>query len=391
LLWRRADARRLADGFCDGGLLRRAHEPEPAVPPQMNEPTFFRTNRQLSLADVVALTGARPPAGADGMLRICRVVPLEEARTGDLSFFAHPRHRAALAATRASACFVRPRHTAFVPAGTISLETQDPQRAVAMVIAALFPAAMRSDSLFAASGVSPAANVHPDARLEDGIVIDPGAVIGPRAEIGSGTRVGPNAVIGPDVRIGRDCSIGPHASILYALIGDRVIVHAGVNIGQDGFGFAPGDKAHTKVPQIGRVIVQDDVEIGANATIDRGALVDTVIGEGTKIDNLVQVGHNVTIGRHCIIVAQTGISGSTTLGDFVLIGGQVGIAGHLSIGAGAQIAAQSGVIRNVDAGARLAGTPARPVRAYLRDKIALAHRDGKAEKSSQRHQRELAE
>jgi UDP-3-O-[3-hydroxymyristoyl] glucosamine N-acyltransferase len=143
-----------------------------------------------------------------------------------------------------------------------------------------------------------------------------------------------------------------------------------VKIGQDGFGFVIGDTSHAKVPQIGRVIIQDNVEIGANTTVDRGALVDTVIGEGTKIDNLVQVGHNVQIGRHCIIVAQTGISGSTSLGDFVLLGGQVGIAGHLHIGNGAEIAAQSGIVRNVSAGARMAGTPARPIRAYLRDKIA---------------------
>jgi UDP-3-O-[3-hydroxymyristoyl] glucosamine N-acyltransferase len=343
----------------------------------MSEPTFFRTTRQLSLADVLALTGASVPGGADTALRFRRVVPLEEARAGDLSFFAQPRHKAALAQTRATACFVRPRHAALVPAATIALETDDPQRAVASVLAALFPGAVHPGSLFAATGISPGANIHPDARIEDEVVIDPGAVVGPRAEIGSGTRIGPNAVIGPDVRIGRNCSIGPHASVLYALVGDRVIVHAGVKIGQDGFGFTLGEKSHAKVPQIGRVIVQDDVEIGANTTIDRGALADTVIGEGTKIDNLVQVGHNVTVGRHCIIVAQTGISGSTSLGDFVLLGGQVGIAGHLNIGARAQIAAQSGILRDVPASSRMAGTPARPIRTYLRDKVALARSDGK--------------
>jgi UDP-3-O-[3-hydroxymyristoyl] glucosamine N-acyltransferase len=344
----------------------------------MSEPTFFRTARQLSLADVLALTGARVPHGADTALRIRRVVPLEEARAGDLSFFTHPRYREALAATRASACFVRPRHAALVPRSTLAIETGDPQRAVAAVLAALFPAAMHPDSLFGATGVSPGANVHPDARIEDGVVIDPGAIVGPRAEIGGGTKIGANAVIGPDVRIGRNCAIGPHASVLYALIGDRVILHAGVKVGQDGFGFVIGDTSHTKVPQIGRVIIQDDVEIGANTTVDRGALVDTVIGEGTKIDNLVQVGHNVQIGRHCVIVAQTGISGSTSLGDFVLLGGQVGIAGHLHIGNGAEAAGQSGIVRNVSAGARMAGTPARPIRAYLRDKIARGRAGGKS-------------
>jgi UDP-3-O-[3-hydroxymyristoyl] glucosamine N-acyltransferase len=343
----------------------------------MNEPTFFRTARQLSLADVVALTGASAPAAADSALHIRRVVPLDEARPGDLSFFAHSRHKAALAATRASACLVRPRHARLVPAATLAIETEDPQRALAIILAELFPASLHPESLFNATGISPGANVHPEARIEDGVAIDPGAVVGPRAEIGTGTTIAANAVIGPDVRIGRHCAIGPHASVLYTLMGDRVILHAGVKIGQDGFGFTLGDKSHVKVPQIGRVIIQDNVEIGANTTIDRGALVDTVIGEGTKIDNLVQVGHNVTIGRHCIVVAQTGIAGSTSLGDFVLVGGQVGIAGHLQIGARAEIAAQSGIVRDVDVGARMAGTPARPIRAYLRDKVALARSDGK--------------
>lgn len=346
-------------------------------PAVTDEPTFFRTNRHLSLGDVLALTGAHAPAGADMALRIRRVVPLEEARSGDISFLAHPRHAAALASTRASACFVRTRHISLVPHATLALETDDPQRAVGLVIATLFPAAMHPQSGFSATGVSPGANVHPDARLEDGVVVDPGAVVGPRAEIGAGTTIGANAVIGPDVRIGRKCSIGPNASVLYALLGDRVIVHAGVKIGQDGFGFALGKKAHLKVPQIGRVVIQDDVEIGANTTVDRGTLVDTVIGEGTKIDNLVQVGHNVTIGRHCIIVAQTGISGSTSLDDFVLLGGQAGIGGHLHIGAGAAVAAQSGIVRDVEPGARLAGTPARPIRAYLRDNLALARSEAK--------------
>jgi UDP-3-O-[3-hydroxymyristoyl] glucosamine N-acyltransferase len=230
---------------------------------------------------------------------------------------------------------------------------------------------MRPSSLFAAAGVAPGAHVHPQARLESGVVVDPGAVIGPRAEIGAGSVIGAAAAIGPGVRIGRNCAVGAGASIVHALIGDRVIVHPGCRIGQDGFGYVMGAGGHAKVPQVGRVIIQDNVEIGANTAIDRGANRDTIIGEGTKIDNLVQVGHNVVIGRHCVIVAQTGISGSVTLCDYVVLGARVGINNHVTIGEGAQIAAISVVNSDVPPGARWGGTPAKPVKQWFREMLTL--------------------
>jgi UDP-3-O-[3-hydroxymyristoyl] glucosamine N-acyltransferase len=242
---------------------------------------------------------------------------------------------------------------------------------MATVMAKLFPTAVRPGSVFGETGVSPAAFIHPSARLEAGVIVDPGAVIGRGAEIGAGTVIGPNAVVGPEVRIGRDGAIGASSTIAAALIGDRVIIHPGVHIGQDGFGFALGASGHLKVPQIGRVIIQDDVEIGAGVTIDRGANRDTVIGEGAKIDNLVQIGHNVVIGRHAVMVSQSGVSGSSALGDFAVLGGQAGIAGHLKIGAGAQVAAAAGVMHDIPAGQRWAGAPAKPVREFFREVAAL--------------------
>ncbi len=251
------------------------------------------------------------------------------------------------------------------------LRCREPYRAFVTVARTLFPAALRPSSLFEASGIAPGASVHPSARLESGVVIDPGAVVGPRAEIGSGTLIGPGAVIGPQVRIGRDCAIGAGASIVHSLLGDRVIIHAGCRIGQDGFGYLMGPQGHAKVPQVGRVIIQDQVEVGANTTIDRGANRDTVIGEGTKIDNLVQIAHNVVIGRHCIIVAQTGISGSVTLEDFVVLAARVGTNNHVTIGEGAQIAAISIVNDDVPPGAKWGGTPAKPVRQWFREMKTL--------------------
>ncbi len=332
----------------------------------MSSPTFFRPAVEPSLADVVGWTGATAPEGADLSRRIRDVAPLDGAGSASLTFLDNPRYAAALAQTRAAACLVPSRYADKVPMGTIALVAKEPYRAVAIVAGHLYPDALRPGSLFGTVGVSPSAVVHPEARLEAGVTVDPGAVIGPRAEIGSGTVIGPHAVIGPDVRIGRNCSVGANATVVHALVGDRVILHAGTRIGQDGFGFAMGPGGHLKVPQIGRVVLQDDVEVGANTAIDRGSNRDTVVGEGTKIDNLVQIGHNVSIGRHCVIISQTGISGSTVLGDYVVTAGQAGLAGHLTIGAGAQVGAKSGVMNDIPPGERWFGIPAQVAREQFR-------------------------
>ncbi|KQP60238.1 UDP-3-O-(3-hydroxymyristoyl)glucosamine N-acyltransferase [Methylobacterium sp. Leaf112] len=338
----------------------------------MADPIFITPDTTLSLGAIAEAAGVSLPPAADAQAIFNGAAPLESAGPSDIAYMDNARYGDALAQTRAGVCLVSPRFAARVPTGTIALITRDPYRSYAGLLARLYPEAMRPASVFGSNGVAPGAHVHPEARLETGVRIDPGAVIGPGAEVGSGTVIGPGAVIGPNVRVGRDCAIGAGSTVTHALLGNRVIVHPGARIGQDGFGFAMGPGGHLKVPQIGRVIVQDDVEIGANTTIDRGASRDTVIGEGTKIDNLVQIAHNVVIGRHCVIVSGVGISGSTTLEDYVVLGGQVGVVGHLRIGMGAQIAGSSNVNRDVPPGSRWGGTPAKPVRAWFRELTTLA-------------------
>ncbi|MSP33100.1 MAG: UDP-3-O-(3-hydroxymyristoyl)glucosamine N-acyltransferase [Pseudolabrys sp.] len=332
----------------------------------MSEPVFLRHSRGLTLDEIVALTGAtlaRPPAHAP---RIVNIGPLDRAAPSELTFFDNRNYVAAAATTHAGACLTTASLAKKLPAHVPALVVGEPYRAFVMVTRELFPHSLRPSSLFA-NGEATGAHVHPSARLENGVAVDPGAVIGPNAEIGSGTVIGANSVIGAEVRIGRDCSIGAGTILANTLIGDRAIIHPGCKIGQDGFGFVMGRTGSLKVPQVGRVIIQDDVEIGSGTTIDRGAIRDTVIGEGTKIDNLVQVGHNVHIGRHCVLVAQVGIAGSSTLEDFVVLGARVGLNTNVTIGEGAHLAATANVHGDVPAGARWGGTPAKPVKLWFRE------------------------
>jgi UDP-3-O-[3-hydroxymyristoyl] glucosamine N-acyltransferase len=349
---------------------RMVHAATRVIETSMEHPGFFERAGPFSLRTVAEAVEAKPVTGADLELRVDDVRPLDSAGKGHLSFLDNPKYLPLFAATGASACLVAPKFAGQAPPGTACLVTPEPYRAFARALVLFYPDALKPKAAVAAA-TDASCSVHPTAKLEAGAIVEPGAVVGPEAAIGANTVIAAGSVIGYRVHIGRNCYIGPNASVTHALIGNHVTIHAGVAIGQDGFGFAMGKTGHLKVPQIGRVVIQDGVEIGANTTVDRGALRDTVIGEGTKIDNLVQIGHNVVIGRHCIIVAQTGISGSAQLGDFVVLGGQVGVVGHVKIGAGAQIAASSNVRGDVPPGVRWGGTPAKPVRLWFRELTLL--------------------
>ncbi len=312
--------------------------------------------------------------------------PLENAQQGEIAFLDNPKYVKFLENTKAIAVICQEKHVEQVPEHVVALLSERPYDSYALVMAQLYPSAMRPQPVTGEQGISERAYVCPDASIEDNVTIEFGACVGSGASIGSGCVILPGAVIGQDVQIGRNTTIGANSVVTHSLLGDNVIVHSGVVIGQDGFGFAMGPTGHKKIPQIGRVIIQDRVEIGSGTTIDRGANRDTIIGEGTKIDNLVQIGHNAVLGRNCVIVGQVGISGSATLGDFVVVAGKSGIAGHVKVGDGAQVGGGTGVFNDVAAGESVMGIPAIQASSWMRQaaKTVLADRKEKAAKKKKK-------
>lgn len=348
----------------------------------MAQPIFFTKPPAAALADIATLTKAQLVDPDKGGHVITGLASLDEAGPMHLAFFDNLKYADELKATKAGACLVSPRFEAQVPAHVAVLRVAQPFRAFVTIAREWHGDALRPQSWVGNDGIAPSAIIDPSARLEDGVIVDPLAVIGRDVEIGSGTVVGVSAVIGPGVKIGRDCNVGPRTAIQCALIGNNVLIHPGCSIGQDGYGFIFfGPEGHLKVPQTGRVLIQNDVEVGAGTTIDRGSLRDTVIGEGTKIDNQVQIGHNVTIGRHCLLAAQIGLAGSLSIGDNVALGAKVGINNHLKIGDGAQVTAMSGVKDDIPPGGRWGGFFAKPTKQWFKEIIAVERlvRDSKAD------------
>src|ERR1700720_2210510 len=347
----------------------------------MGKRRFFDRPAGLTVAKIILLTGAECHDAARLSHLITDVAPLELAGPNDLTFIESNKYADALATTRPGACLMLQRFESRAPNTLILLPTEQPYRAFVDVHGELYPQSLRPTSLYETNDIAQGSTIHPTARLGSGITVDPGVVIGPRAEIGAGSIIAATAVIGPDVLIGRDCVIGAGCSVTHALIGDRVVIHPGCRIGQDGFGYIE-DAARQKIPQTGRVIIQNDVEIGAGTAIDRGGIRDTMIGEASKIDNLCQIGHNVVIGRHCVVVAQSGLSGSVTLEDFAVLGGAVGLAPHVTIGRGGRVAARSGVMNDVPPGETWGGYPARPRMQWMRQQATLARLTASADKAA---------
>jgi UDP-3-O-[3-hydroxymyristoyl] glucosamine N-acyltransferase len=331
----------------------------------MPDPNFFKKSRNMTLGEAAKIAEAELVNGhADDTFN--DVASLDLATKHDLSFLDNVKYKELFYKSNAKACVIRSEMKETAPQHMALLCSSNPYKSYALICQALYPQAKPNKIK-----ISSNACISSSASISNNVTIEDGVVVGENVSIGEGSWIRANTVIDDNSQIGANCKIGANVNISHSIIGNNVSIYPGAKIGQDGFGFAIDPNGHVKVPQLGRVLIEDSVEIGANTCIDRGAGPDTVIGQGTWIDNLVQIGHNVKIGKCCVIVAQTGISGSSVIEDYAVLAGQCGVSGHITIGKGSRVGAQSGVMRDVPPGSEYLGTPAVPAKQSHRQFVAL--------------------
>ena len=336
----------------------------------MADTVFYKCSKAKTIKEIAEITKAVILNNGDEKELIENVCSIDSAGENDICFFYDKKNKQMAEKIKAKACITTEELAHLVPEKVITLVSNDPKKAFIDLVTAFYQehkpvAKIEADAYIAST-----------AKIGKGCYIGHGVVIEDNVEIGDNCVIEANAVIAHGCKVGNNCRIGNNASIAYCLMGNDCYIYTGARIGQDGFGFSVIDGQHKRIPQIGRVIIGDDVEIGANTCIDRGALDDTIVGKGTRVDNLVQIAHNDKIGNYCILVSQTGIAGSCTLGDYVVCGGQAGLADHINVGAGAQIGAQSGVMRDIEPGAIVIGTPTVPFKDFMRQ-VAFIQKNSK--------------
>lgn len=336
----------------------------------MTSPNFYKVASAITVAEAAKRGEATLFSQEYHQRLLLRLSSYERADKDSLIFIEKKKYLKYIETISAGAVFCSPALANEIPTHMAVLVSNNPYYSFCQVANFLYKTHDTRD-VFLPRTVMSSAYIDSRATLESGVVVEAGAYVGPYAHIGRNTIIQSSAVIGPNCTIGRDSLVGYGASVQFAMVGDNVTIHSGARIGQDGFGYLSSSKGLSKIPQIGRVILQNSVEIGANSTIDRGSLNDTIVGEGTKIDNLVQIAHNVQIGRFCLIAAHSGISGSVVMGDYTILGGHVGIKDHIKIGSNVAIAAASGVMNDIPDRERWGGLPARPIKQWFREIITL--------------------
>lgn len=333
----------------------------------MPDSRFFTRTEPLSLDKVSALIEVKIPTGVDSTRMVTDVARLEDAAATEIALFHNMKYIDALKTTKAGYVILEEKHLDKVPSTCIPLVSTSPHRSFAKLAQAFYPAEP------IVPGIHPTAIIDSSAKVGKGCEVGPYVVIAANVEIGEGTQIAAQTSIGRGVYIGKNCRIAEQVTLTHTIIGDNVSIATGVRIGQSGFGFHMDESGHISIPHVGRVLIGNGADIGANTTIDRASMGDTVIGQGSRIDNLVMIGHGVELGRGCVLVAQVGIAGSTKLGDYAVAAGQAGIAGHLTIGKGAKIAARAGLMRDVEDNGIVAGTPAVPFKEWQKQVVILEH------------------